>query len=193
MPEEAKLLEKTDSNARDAEFNFLTEVDRSVKRLPKLSNDDFNNILCRLINLDLPPQDPILSCEHDREENIDELSKILIDGDASTGCGEASEKIIDRDKNKVPGWLAHLDCIGGEANSDALSSDAQTHRKELIEYIATIESELGTVNETGIVKIFSSQRWETRNMWHALVRSKVGSAMKVGVDRNLPKGSASGR
>ena len=57
--------------------------------------------------------------------------------------------------NKVPDWLANLDCIGGEANSDALSSDAQAHRKELIEYIATIESELGTVNETGIVEICS--------------------------------------
>ena len=49
VPEDAKLLENTDSDAREAEFNFLTEVDRTVKRLPELSNDEFNSILCRLI------------------------------------------------------------------------------------------------------------------------------------------------
>ena len=71
-------------------------------------------------------------------------------GDASSSYGETPGKINKRDENKVPDWLANLECIG-----DGENVDEQSHKNELIEYIAAIESELGTINESGIVEICS--------------------------------------
>ena len=150
VDENAKIFGKPNSDSLEAESSFLTVVDRTLEKLPQLSDEEFNKILCQLVSLELPPVDPPLETDNDSEETISDLGEILTVGDASGSYEETPGKIIKRDENKVPDWLANLDCIG-----DGENVDEQSHKNELIEYIAAIESELGTINESGIVEICS--------------------------------------
>ena len=101
VDETAKIFGKTNSDSLEAESSFLTVVDRTLEKLPELSNEEFNKILCQLVSLDLPPVDPPLENDNDSEETISDMGEILTVGDASGSYGETPGKIIKRDENKV--------------------------------------------------------------------------------------------
>ena len=82
VDQNAKIFGKTNSDSLEAESSFLTVVDRTLEKLPELSDEEFNKILCQMVSLGLPPVDPPLEYGNDSEDTISDLGEILTVG----GC-----------------------------------------------------------------------------------------------------------
>ena len=67
VDENAKIFGKPYSDSLEAESSFLTVVDRTLEKLPQLSDEEFNKILCQLVSLEWPPVDPPLETDNDSE------------------------------------------------------------------------------------------------------------------------------